>query len=75
MTVMDKVEGWNEEEWVGSNQAASTWIYTKAVFCDGRKRDPPSDLQPLLTIPVESVNWVTEDSLWDHEWITETKSP
>ena len=30
------------------------------------------DLQPLLAIIVESVSWVTEDSLWNHEW-TETK--
>ena len=35
MAVMDKVEGWNDEEWVGSNLVASMWIYTKAVLCDG----------------------------------------
>ena len=28
VTVMDKVEGWNEEEWVGSRLAACMWIYT-----------------------------------------------
>ena len=49
------------------------WIYTKAALCDGRKRDPPLDLQPILATIMESVRWVTEDSLWDHEWITETK--
>ena len=70
MTVMDKVEGWNEEEWVGSYLAACMWIYTKAVLCDGRNRDPPLDLQLILAIIMESVSWVTEDSLWDHEWIT-----
>ena len=41
MTVMDKVEGWNEEKWVGSYLAACMWINTKAVLCDGRKRDRP----------------------------------
>ena len=35
MTVMDKGEGWNEEEWVGSKFAACMWVYT-AVLCDGR---------------------------------------
>ena len=45
----------------------------QSTLCDGRKRDPPLDLQPTLAIIVESVNWVTEDTLWDHEWITETK--
>ena len=34
MTVMDKVEGWNEEEWAGSRFAACMWIHTKAVLCD-----------------------------------------
>ena len=33
----------------------------------------PLDLQPVLATDIESVSWVTEDSLWDHEWITETK--
>ena len=65
---MDKVEGWNEKQWVGSYLAAS--IYTKAVF---RKRHPLLDLQPILAIIMESVSWVTEDSLWNHVWVTETK--
>ena len=70
MAVMDKVEGWNTEKWVGSYLAASMWTNTKPVLCDGCK---PLDLQPILATIVESVSWVTEDSLWDHEWITETK--
>ena len=41
--VMDKVEGWNGEEWVGSKFAACMWIYTEAVLCDGRGR-PPQDV-------------------------------
>ena len=32
VAVMDKVEGWNEEKWVGSYLAASMWNYSKAVF-------------------------------------------
>ena len=68
MTVMDKVEGWNEEKWVNTHLAACMWIYTKAVLCDGR----PWTYQPTLGIIVENVSWVTEDFLWEHEWITET---
>ena len=64
MTVVDKVEGWNEERWVGSKFAASMWIYTKAVLCDGRGR-PPQDLRQVLRIIMESVSWVTEDFLWE----------
>ena len=39
-----------------------------------QKRNPPLDSQPILARIIESVSWVTEDSLWDHEWITETKA-
>ena len=71
MAFMDKAEGWNEEQWVGSNFVACMWIYTKAVLCDGRRRDPPLDLESTLGIIVESVTWVTHRSLWEHEWITD----
>ena len=38
MAVMDKIEGWEEEEaWVGSRFAACMWIYTEAVLCDGQE--------------------------------------
>ena len=49
------------------------WVYTKAALRDGRKRDPLLDLQLILATIIESVSRVTEDSLWDNEWITETK--
>ena len=49
------------------------WICTKAVLSDGRRRDPPQDLQPIFGLLVESVSWVTEDFLWEPEWITEIK--
>ena len=71
--VTDKVEGRKEEEWVGSYLAASMWIYTKAALCDGRKRTPPLDMQTIPAIIIESGSRVTEDFLWDHERITETK--
>ena len=58
---------------VMDNLAASMWIFTKAALCDGLKRNPPLDVQTILTIIIESVSWVTEDFLWDHEWTTETK--
>ena len=36
IAVVDKIEGWEEEEkWVGSRFAACMWIYTEAVLCDG----------------------------------------
>ena len=70
MTEVDKVEGWNEEEWVVSKFDASMWIYTKAVLCDGRGR-PPQDLRQMLKNIIECASWVTEDFLWEHEWVTE----
>ena len=61
MALMDKVEGWKEEKWVGSYFTASMWIITKAVLCDGRKRDPHLDMQPILAILKKSASWVTEE--------------
>ena len=52
---------------MGSYLVACIWIYTKAVLCDGCRRDPLLDLQPVLGVIVE-----TEDFLWEHEWLTET---
>ena len=54
MAVMDKVEGWKEEEWVGSYLAASMCIYTKAAMCDGRKRRPLLDMQTILAISLKA---------------------
>ena len=47
MALMDKVGGWNDEKWVGSNFVACMWIYTEAVSCDGRC-DPLLDLEFIL---------------------------
>ena len=70
MTVMDKVEGLNEEEWVGSRLAACMWIYTKAVLCDGHGPTQENLRRKLSTI-MESVSCVCEDAFRDHEWVTE----
>ena len=70
MTVMDKVEGWNKEKWVGSKFAACMWTYTQAVLCDGHRR-PPQDLRQKHRMIMECVSWVCEDFLWEDEWVTE----
>ena len=70
MIVVDKVEGWNEEQWVGSKFTACKWIYTKAARCDGRRR-PPLDLRQMLRIIMERASRATEDFLWEHESVTE----
>ena len=43
--------------------------------CDGSNGQGRRTLnfQPILAIIIESVSWLTEDFLWDNEWITETK--
>ena len=71
-TEMDKVGGWSEEQWVGSNLAACMLTYTEAVFSKGRSYEPPLDLDFIQGIIVESVTWVTDGSLWQHEWTTDT---
>ena len=64
MIEMDKVEGCNEEKWMGSKFEARMWICIKAVMCDGRGRPP-------LQIIMECASWLREDSLWEHERMTE----
>ena len=60
MTLMEKVEGWIEEQWVGSKFAACMWIFTTAVLCDGRGM--PRDLRQVFQVIMECVSWVCEDS-------------
>ena len=36
IAVMDKIGGCEEENWVGSRYAASMWMYTEAVLCNGQ---------------------------------------
>ena len=38
MTVLDKVEGWTEEKWIGSRLAACMWIYTNCVMVRGPRK-------------------------------------
>ena len=67
MTVMDKIDGWEDEEnWVGSKIAACTWIYTETVPCDGQ------DLPPLSVM--ERVNWVCEEAFEKQESVSELTS-
>ena len=71
MTVMDKVDGWEDEQkWVGSKFAACMWIYTKAVLCDGQASTQDDWWRRLFSI-MESVNWVCEEACEEHEWVSE----
>ena len=70
MTVMDKGEGWNEEECVGSRLAPCMWIFTEAILYDGQGPTQENLLRKLSTI-MERVSLVCEDALRDHELVTE----
>ena len=73
LTLMDKVGRWNDEEWIGPTFAACMKIYTKAVCNKKRCSGEPSlDLDFAQGIIGESVTWVTEVCLWEHEWIIGT---
>ena len=67
LTVMDTILGWEEErKWIGSFFAACTWIYSKAVLCNGRR--PPEDETGRRLL---AANWVCEDAFkGEHEWVT-----
>ena len=76
MAVVDKIEGWEEEEkWVGSRFAACMWIYTEAVICNGQENTQEYLMQRFRSI-LEGVTWLCDDALEDHEWVSElTRSP
>ena len=72
MTVMDKIDGWEEgeEKMVGSRIAACTWIHTKAVLCEGQE-STQKYLRRRLQPTLESVNWVCEEAMEGHGWVSE----
>ena len=70
MTGMDRIEGWEEEQLVGSRFAACVWICTKAVLCDGQ--DSTQDyLRRRLSTIMESVGCVCEEAMEGHELVSE----
>ena len=70
MTVMDKIDGWDEEQWVGSKDAACKWKNTTCVLCDGQESTQDYLERRLLSIK-ESVYWVCEEAFEVHEWVSE----
>ena len=69
IAVMDKTGGWEEEEgkqenWVGPIFAASMWIFTKAVVCNGQNH-----MQNYRTFKkgsiMEVVNWGNQSLVSD----------
>ena len=65
IAVMDKIGGWEEENWVMSRFATSMWIFTKAVIYNGQNNMPNYRLQKIRSI-MEAVNWACDDALDDH---------
>ena len=45
------------------------WVYTKCVLCDGQETAQHFLKRMMLTI-MESVNWVCEEVLEEHEWVS-----
>ena len=67
---MDKIGGWEEENWVGSRFAARMWIYTKVMICNGQNNMQEYRRHKCRSI-MEAVNWVCDDALDDHVWVSE----
>ena len=73
IAVMDKIRGWEEENWVGSRFAASMWIYTKTVMCNGQNNMQDCRLRwngcamPWMTMCgyLNSPNLVRKQNFWE----------
>ena len=67
--VMDKIGGL-EKDWVGSRFAAGMWTFSKAVIRNGQNNMQNYRLLQFRSI-TEAVNWVCDDALDDHVWVSE----
>ena len=67
MTVMDKISGWEDDEWwVRSKFAACTWIYTKRVLTGGQNPTPEMEEHLKQRLLRSTFNY--------HEWASESTS-
>ena len=69
ITVMEKVEVRNEEKWLVAPRYVHVGPTAKQCYVMGM-RGPVLDLQSPLGIIMESASWVTENFLWENEWIS-----
>ena len=71
MTMMDKINGWKDEErWVGSQIATCMWIYTKEVLTRGKIVNPEQEvyLKKRMMPIMLCTSWVCAGIFVDHEW-------
>ena len=70
---MDRFGGWEggeQDNWVGPRFDASMWICTKAVVCNRQNHMQNLRIFKLRSI-VEGVNWVCDDAVDEHAWVSE----
>ena len=70
IAVMDKIGRREEEYWVGSRFAASMWMYTKAVVCNGQGPMQNYRLLKFRSI-MKAVNWVCDNALDEQMKVSE----
>ena len=72
--VMDRIGGWEEgdeqDNWVGARFAASIWIFTTYVVCNGHRNMQAFRVNKMKSI-VEAVKLVCDDIFEDHERVSE----
>ena len=74
MTMMDKINGWEDEEkWVGSKFATCMWIYTRRALTKEEIPSPAVEeyLKKRMLSIVLCTNWVCAGTFVDHEWVSE----
>ena len=66
---MNKIGRWEEQDGVGSRFAACMRVFTKAVICNGQNHMQNYRLLKFRSF-LEAVNWVCDDALDDHAWVS-----
>ena len=74
MTLMDKIQRWEDEERVGSKLATCMWIYTKEALTKGKIQNPAIEeyLKKRMLSIMLCTNWVCAGTFVDHEWVSES---
>ena len=71
MTIIDKIQGWEEEETrVGSQFATCVWICTKKGLT--KEQIPTPEMEEYLKKRMLHTNWVCAVTFEDHEWVSES---
>ena len=68
---MDRIGGWEEENWVGARFAACMWSTQESSDMQWSKNNVQNYRLLIFRSILDAVNWVCDGALDDHVWVSE----